>query len=129
MVLVLLSTRFSKNAFFIDKGDYALVDGEEDASRKNTVSIILTVMDILAWPMIATFPAVYAIVMISFIIRSSIYLGSIPIVKFAEEKINGHRYSSQVGAEGFVTIFLIMELLIMKFLARSRRLKSGNLKA
>ncbi len=89
-------------------------------------------MDILAWPMIATFPAVYAIVTISFIIRSSIYLGSIPIVRFAEEKINGHRYSSQVGAEGFVTIFLIfliMELLIMKFLARSRRLKSGNLKA
>jgi len=132
MVLVLLSARFSKNALLTDRGDYVLVDGEEDAKRKNTIYLLLAVMGILAWPMIATFPVVYAIVTISFIIRSSIYLGSIPIVKFAEEKVNGHRYSSQVGAEGFITIFLIfliMELLIMKFLVRSRRLKSGNLKA
>jgi|GEM_PF-2751123 len=130
MILILFSTCFSKNALFIDMGEYGIVEGEENPMRKKTVYRILTVMDLIAWPLIAILPIVAIILMMSFVTRSSLYLGGIPIVEFIEEKTNGYSCYSQIGAGGFVfsfTLVLAMELLV-RTIIRVQRSKSLNSK-
>ncbi|MEM2487801.1 MAG: DUF3267 domain-containing protein [Thermoproteota archaeon] len=130
MILVLLSLCFSKNALLIDMGEYGIMEGEENPVRKKTVYSILTVMDLIAWPLIAILPIVAIILMMSFVTRSSLYLGGIPIVEFIEEKTNGYSCYSQIGAGGFVfsfTLVLAMELLV-RTIIRVQRSKSLNSK-